>query len=170
MPVLTEEEKSAIGPYEEQYAFLRSLAENEALLKEFTPAESFEAMLVGDAGNSENYLKVLEESRRVRRLQTGLANFYRSTVGKREALKQPHKLRPVFDEAFRKKVLTPVEQLLKIAPYIEEELRHLASASLIYANEPANEQKAGLLKEYLRRYREVSEDGNKIIREVRGGE
>lgn len=170
VPPLEEEERTALGPYAEQYDFLRALAENETLLKKFASAEEFEAMLVGDAGNKENYGKVLAESRRVRQMQTDLANCYRKAVREKEELKLPFKVRPVFDEAFNKKILAPLAQLLKIAPYVEEELRHLARVSLAYASEPHNPEKAALLKEFLRRYNEVAEDGNATIREIMGEE
>ena len=170
VPPLSGEERKAIGPYAEQYDFLRSLEENDALLQKFTPVVEFESMLVGDAKNQENYGKVLAESRRVRQMQTDLADFYRKVVHDRKAFPQPHKLKLAYDEAFNKKILAPVAELLKIAPSIEEELRRLSGASLAYANDPNNPEKTALLREFLQRYGEVSKSGNDIIREIRNEE
>ena len=170
VPPLSEEERKTIGPYAEQYDFLRSLEENDALLQKFIPVVEFGSMLMGDAKNQENYGKVLAESRRVRQMQTDLADFYRKAVHDRKAFPQPHKLKLAYDKAFNEKILAPVAELLKIAPYIEEELRRLSGASLAYANDPNNSEKTALLREFLQRYGEVSKNGNDIIREIRNEE
>ena len=169
VPPLSGEERNAIGPYAEQYDFLRSLEENDALLQKFIPVGEL-PMLVGAAKNQESYDKVLAESRRVRQMQTDLADFYRKVVHDRKAFMQPHKLKLAYDEAFNGKVLAPVAELLKIAPYIEEELRRLSGASLAYVNDPNNPEKTALLREFLQRYGEVSKSGNNIIREIRNEE
>ena len=169
VPPLSGEERNAIGPYAEQYDFLRSLVENHAMLQKFIPVGEL-TMPMGAAKNQENYDKVLAESRRVRQMQTDLADFYRKAVHDRKAFMQPYKLKLAYDEAFNGKVLAPVAELLKIAPYVEEELRRLGGASLAYANDPNNPEKTALLREFLQRYGEISKSGNDIIREIRNEE
>lgn len=170
VPALNEQEQAAIGPYAAHYDFLRSLGGQDALLTKFISAEELESKLMSEPENKETYGYLLEESRRVRRLQTELANYYRNSANEKDKLKQPYKLRPVYDEAFNKKILQPITGLLKITPYIEEELRRVAYAFLAYSNNPHNPKASAVLKEFLGRYKEVAEEGNSIIREVKGEE
>lgn len=113
-PLLTPEEKSAIGPYADQYDLLNILNEDKGLLLALSELPALQKQLATTIDPVEKKQLIIKAEESMRSIQTRLLAVFQKAKNDRAALKQTDDLKVVYDEAFTKVVRTPAGMLVDI--------------------------------------------------------
>ena len=124
-PMLTEEEKSAIGPYTRHYELLNSLSDDEELLMSLKDLPSLQRDLMTSSDPVEKKQLILKAEGNLLDIKEKLISAYKKTRDAKATLSQPQDLKSVYDEAFLKVVHAPTDMLVEI---IEKSLDASGSA------------------------------------------
>lgn len=124
-PLLTEDEKTAIGPYASQYELLNALSEDEGLLLSLSDLPSLQKDLMNSTDPTEKKELIQKAEESMRSIMSRLISAYQKAKTSKDALQQPADLKEVYDEAFLKVVHRPTDLLVEI---IEKSLAAAESA------------------------------------------
>lgn len=124
-PLLTEEEKNAIGPYVPHYELLNALSEDEGLLLSLADLPSLQKDLMTCADPIEKKQLILKAEQTLEGIKERLIGAYKKARKSKDLLVQPEDLKLVYDEAFLKVVHAPTDLLVEI---IEKSLEASESA------------------------------------------
>lgn len=113
-PLLTDAQKSAVGPYAAHYELLNALSEDEDLLLSFSGLPELQKKLMDSTDPARKKQLILEAGESMKLIREKLINAYKKARSSKESLVQPDDLQAVYDEAFLKVVQAPTDLLVDL--------------------------------------------------------